>query len=1007
MRYVRTILVVSVALVSASVVPAQRIPGIAVISPPPARTDPTGSVPLARVLTRAGETFTDVTSAVRAGKLDLTSVKVLMVGSSALSHDGGRIANVLTDGRKLVTGFVEAGGVLVVFTGPVDAGKLGFLPDTMAARIEDTAHQRRLPVSPAHPLLVGRHRLTPRDLGSRPGTLYVGGCFGAYDGLAPIVAWDTRGRYPIILEGPAGAGRVLLIHLSPDRAFADGSPDEKVSATLLLENVLSYVQRLLARGGPKVKLTERVLRGVVFEDTDGDGRKDAAEKTLARAEVTDGAALVKTDGQGRYSLPLDVYSEFVWVNVDLARYKGPLWRPIPAGAAPVDIGLVPRQKPFGQTPRVVCLMDVDGTAGPTDTADPEFSWMLDEVARLEPKPDVLVVYGDAKTCEIRRKIISGRPGGPEVVHHFVPGDDATDVLAQRDVFSKVLGPSVKSFRLHAGTYNLHGPSALMQLTPSGGTLNLRKRGLRSPPALLIDDVPPEGRRVGELRLAGFHRYLHAVHPGLEAVVAPGPLTVLFLPADTSLGADMPVKVEMAHVRREKGRLQLVELDLPEYRISGGGGLLKRVAFEKPVILGEGFYVMRFTAGPPRTSWSRNVSFVVPKASPPERTFGTAWTAPGGNDTHTGEAPDRADVPLYLAGVVSTGRRALRGSPVVLADAVLLPVEDRLVNSGIGASPGSPGSPTVRKMLVPFCHHEQGLFELRGDWIRLQTAETPPRTFRFDLPGRGPRPETSHLAIGGEFLCVVDAEGTAWGFVRTRGAEVKAGKYDTKVAVESLRWRLAISPGCRQAVATDAELFTGNACLDIASGRVRWRLEKYSLRDCHVALSGRYLVITGVVAGETSARQMVLVADRETGKLIWEKVLAEVHPLDEVLTAPPAVARGAVFVGSADGIFRVLALADGAEAWRFKTGGSVSPLSAAPDPTSGRISSGAIIAGRTVFLGAADGSVYALDRRKGTLKWRYDIGVPITASPAVSGNTLYVADWDGNLYTFVSLVADGK
>ena len=1011
MRHLTRLMVSAAMVVSTSVGWAQRPPqtvveDIAVVSPPPV-TDPTGSPPLVDILTRTGEKFTDVTSAVRAGKLDLARVKVLMIGSGSLSHEGGRLADVLADGRKLLAGFVESGGVLVVFTGPTDVGKLRFLPDTMAARIVDVAHEKRTPVSPAHPLLLRRHRLTSRDLGGRRGTLYPGGCYGPYDGLAAVVAWDTHGRYPIILEGPSGRGRVLLIHLCPDRAFAQGTADEKVSATLLLENVLTYVREVLALRAPEVKLTERVLRGVVFEDTDGDGLKGPAEKVLTGAEVTDGAALVKTDATGAYVLPLDVYSEFVWVNADFAKYKGPLWRAIPADTRRVDVAVAPREKPFGSTPRVVTLVDVGSTVDPGDGTDPALSWMLDEAARLEPKPDVLVIYGDARACELRRKIVAEHPAGFEVVHRFVPVGDGTDVVAERDAFTKVLGPDLKSLRLHAKTHPLHDPSALMHLTPAGATLSFRKGGLRSPPALLIEDVPPEAAPVPEVRLAGFRNYLHAAHPGLEAVVAPGPLLVSFVLGDTALGADIPVKVEMAHVRREKERLVLMELALPAYQVFGGGPLTRRVTFEKPVILDEGFYVLRFTAGPPQASWSRNVSFVVPKGTPPGRGSGSPWPAPGGNSTHTGQAADNVSPPFHLAGVVGTGWRTLRGSPVVLADAVLVPVEGNLTRTGSAASGVAPGLPTVREMHVPFCCHEQGVFELHPGRVSLETAEKPPRTLRFDFTGPGPNPAATHMVVGGECLCVVDAEGTAWGFVRTRGAEVKGDGYDARAAAESLRWQVGISPGCRQAVATDAELFTGNECLEIASGKPRWTLETYRLRDCSVALSGERVVVTGVTTTGTSTRQVVLVIERETGKLVWEKVLAEVHPLDEVLTAPPAVARGAVFVGSADGVFRALALADGVEAWQFKTGDSVIPLSAGPDRTGGRISSGAVVSDRTVFFGAADGGIYALERRRGTLTWHYNVGLPVLASLALSGNTLYVADWAGNLYTFVSLVEEKK
>ncbi len=44
------------------------------------------------------------------------------------------------------------------------------------------------------------------------------------------------------------------------------------------------------------------VTGVVFEDRDGDGQRDAGEPGIARVRVSDGLAVVLTDDQGRYSL---------------------------------------------------------------------------------------------------------------------------------------------------------------------------------------------------------------------------------------------------------------------------------------------------------------------------------------------------------------------------------------------------------------------------------------------------------------------------------------------------------------------------------------------------------------------------------------------------------------------------------------------------------------------------------------------------------------------------------
>lgn len=1036
-RLMITLLVVLVCAPGVARAQAPPRPGpamVAIVSPPMPKVGPdermalpAGKPPLAEVLENARENFIDVTGAVTAGRLSFGGANVLVIGSGALAADDGRIAKVLADGRDLLNGFVHAGGVLVVLTGLEDAGKLTFLPDGMSVGIESLGHNRRVTSQPDHPLIAGKHRLTERDLGDRKGVLYGGGCYGRYRGLKPLVAYDTRGRYPIVLEGVSGGGRVVLIHLRPDRASLTGTDDEKVSATLVMENLLGYLRSVLAGRAPAARPVERVLAGVVFEDTNGDGRKDPGEKPLTGVELTDGGVLVRAGADGRYALRPDAYSEFIRVvrADDLRKYKRPLWRRIPGLASRLDVGLVPREKPAVDTGRVIYMADLGGGVKREGDSDPALSFMLEEISRLEPKPDSVICVGDASACELRAEVFGRSAPGLEVLHEFRPAPGTRDVIAAADEFRKAFGPTPATSAPHAGEPPELASDVGSMLELLGEIPSFRAEGLASPPSFRIIDTGAGGGMRGELRIAGVRELLHSIHPGPEATVVPGRLDLTLAVGDTSVGSDIPVKIEMAAIRRVGERLELTELQLPPCRLVSRGRFTKSVEFAEPVELTDGFYVMKLTAVTPAGgTWHRNVSFAVRAGDVPESTFESPWPVPGGGERHTGEVKDTLEVPFRLAGVTHLGERVLSSSPVIVDGAVLIRPEEgdpfRPVEVGeSGVEP--PRQVGVRLMRFPFLHHEQGRFELRPGHVLLKSAEVPPRTFRFDFGERLPEPQRGHMVVGGEFLCVVDEAGSATGFLRSRGAEMKDDDYDRKAAAESLRWQVKISPGCRQAVATEVELFTGNECLDIGTGRLRWKLDKYVLRDHSIAFSGRRLVVTGVTTADGPAKQVVLVVEPDSGKIRWEKVLAEVRPLDDVRTPAPAVAYDTVFVGSADGVFRALGLSRGEELWSYRTGNSVIPLSADPSRRSGRISSAAVVSERYVFFGAADGRIYVLERRparlerpsdgrvyalehrEGTLKWSYDVGLPIAASPAVSGNTLVVADWDGNLYTFVSLV----
>ena len=70
-------------------------------------------------------------------------------------------------------------------------------------------------------------------------------------------------------------------------------------------------------------------------------------------------------------------------------------------------------------------------------------------------------------------------------------------------------------------------------------------------------------------------------------------------------------------------------------------------------------------------------------------------------------------------------------------------------------------------------------------------------------------------------------------------------------------------------------------------------------------------------------------------------------------------------------------------WQFHTGGYVT-------------SSPAVVGG-TVFVGSADGNLYAVDRESGALKWKFETKGRVVSSPAVAGGVVYFNSYDGNFY----------
>ena len=625
--------------------------------------------------------------------------------------------------------------------------------------------------------------------------------------------------------------------------------------------------------------------------------------------------------------------------------------------------------------------------------------------------NLLVVVADsAEDVRPRYAAIGRLDPSFEVVHQ--PIQHLLRVpIAESDRWQEVCGPDPYLY----GGCRLHGEEVKLDWRSRFSSdrlhaLRFRHAGLGGPPTFALVDFPrtPDefeerelmplaGGTYATLHIAGVNGLLAPIHPALEATVRPGELDLSVAVGDTAFDAHVPLKIELAHIKRKGELLELVELK-PETPLVAYATFTREIALDLGEELSAGFYALKLTAGAPGgRTWGKTVSFVVPEKAPPESTIGRPWLTTGGNAFHSGDAMETVVPPFYLASVTNVGGRVLRGSPVVTSDGVLV----RHTGDGRTDAPG------VRGIKRPFCVHEAGRFRLvlppllsGKPWGRmcvlLETPGGPPGKFRFDFGEALPQPDATHLVVGGDFLCVVDATGRAWGFKRTAGAPLNA-----KATAAALRWSVPIAPGCRQAVATDGFLFTGNACREIANGMLQWKLDGRTLRDASVALHKKHAVITGVTT-EPKARQVVLVVKSDSGKRVWEKELARVRALDDVMTPPPAIARGMVFVGSADGVMRAFRLDDGALLWEFKTGPSVIPHSAGPDRFGPRISSQAVVSGRNVFFGSADGVLYALDRTEGKPRWRRKLGLPITASPAISGNSLFIADWDGNLHTFVSL-----
>jgi outer membrane protein assembly factor BamB len=117
----------------------------------------------------------------------------------------------------------------------------------------------------------------------------------------------------------------------------------------------------------------------------------------------------------------------------------------------------------------------------------------------------------------------------------------------------------------------------------------------------------------------------------------------------------------------------------------------------------------------------------------------------------------------------------------------------------------------------------------------------------------------------------------------------------------------------------------------------------------------------------------------------------------LLEFPPAIAYGRLYV--ADGAGRVLAIStrSGARAWTFNSYRCQAASPAVDDVQHGTIFEAFLNRRPCTAKRADDGEIVALSVGTGKVRWRRHIGASET-SPAVVGNSVYVGDWLGNVYS---------
>jgi outer membrane protein assembly factor BamB len=142
-------------------------------------------------------------------------------------------------------------------------------------------------------------------------------------------------------------------------------------------------------------------------------------------------------------------------------------------------------------------------------------------------------------------------------------------------------------------------------------------------------------------------------------------------------------------------------------------------------------------------------------------------------------------------------------------------------------------------------------------------------------------------------------------------------------------------------------------------------------------------IAGGIVYVASLDKHLYALELANGKLKWKVKLA-------AMKASPSVKGDRVYVGDLDGKFYCLKTGDGSKVWEFETGGE--------------IMAGCNFHGDNILIGSHDSTLYCL-KPDGKKLWDIQTEGPVNGSPAVIGDTTFVAGCDGMMH--VLNAKDGK
>ncbi|MBX3161542.1 MAG: PQQ-binding-like beta-propeller repeat protein [Deltaproteobacteria bacterium] len=785
----------------------------------------------------------------------------------------------------------------------------------------------------------------------------------------------------------------------------------------------------------------RTVRGLVFDDTNGDGRPQRGEPGVANAVVAvDVARFAVTDADGRYELEVPAGARgIVWVRVPDGFRPGPVWGRAPAGDGELDLALSRLAAPHRGPITFVAAADTHMTGAQPFAL--ELARAADDAVAFHPAPAFFTILGDVTQGSSLEQfgLVEAQLTGLAVPYIPVPGNH--DWYDGGEAWFAHYGPDNYSFdigRIHFVVWNM-----AMSETDIGAYLGAELRHVAPDMTVVaLTHAPPVPSILRTLRRLGV-AYVLSGHTHTNRAVDHGGLVELttepmlmggldFTPAGyriVTLVPGSPAELVSEHrtvvdVPRvaivapgttgcvspaSSGIVVAADLDAASTRVTArldcgtpvalayAGGRTWRYA--TPALAPGSHTLSVEAASPSGARAARTITFTAcAQLEPPAPA--AAWAQLGGGPGHTGAWPHVLAPPLATRWAGTVGGNILHAAPAIADGAAFVTATDLADGDtgGVAALDLATGGVRWRTATVApvrggpaYAAGVVAVAQLDGAVLGLD-ARTGAVRWRYEL-GAGLPPEAATVfaapaADGDDFLvgnqrhfAVLEA---ATGARRWTADPVPTGENTQSLA--------SVAIGAGVVVGVFHRELGGAVAWDRDTGRELWRAE-----GDHAVAVNASPVIAGDTAYLVNGATEVTALDVWTGEARWSVKLDPTgFDWGYATIGTPAIADGILVVPTLYRDLVALDAATGAELWRH---------TAAPGPLrtthyrgarEAGYASSPVIAGGVVWAADTSGRLVALELFTGAKIWQTELETPVLAGLAIAGNRLVVASYDGSV-----------